>query len=87
MIPSVKLDFSHIQSKCGSLDKVHYAAGGGNVSNSAESSSPNPFVSMLCHASCRVCQQQFAFFSRYNTALVDEADVQHAGVPLMDDEL
>lgn len=55
MIPSVKLDFSHIQSKCGSLDKVHHTAGGGNVSNSAESSSQNSFVSMLCHSSCRVC--------------------------------
>lgn len=33
MIPSVKLDFSHVQAKCGSLDKIQYAAGGGNVSD------------------------------------------------------
>lgn len=36
MIPSVKLDFSHVQSKCGSLDKIQYTASGGNVSDSAE---------------------------------------------------
>lgn len=36
MIPSVKLDFSHVQAKCGSLDKIQHAAGGGNVSDSAE---------------------------------------------------
>lgn len=36
MIPSVKLDFSHVQSKCGSLDKLQHMAGGGNVSDSAE---------------------------------------------------
>jgi len=45
MIPSVKLDFSHVQSKCGSLDKVHYSAGGGNVSDSAEI--PKPLFSEL----------------------------------------
>lgn len=33
MIPSVKLDFSHVQAKCGSLDKVNYTASGGNVSD------------------------------------------------------
>lgn len=33
MIPSVKLDFSHVQAKCGSLDKIQHAAGGGNVSD------------------------------------------------------
>lgn len=33
MIPSVKLDFSHVQAKCGSLDKIQYTAGGGNVSD------------------------------------------------------
>lgn len=31
MIPSVKLDFSHVKSKCGSLDKIQHAAGGGNI--------------------------------------------------------
>ncbi|TNN46275.1 Microtubule-associated protein 2 [Liparis tanakae] len=31
MIPSVKLDFSHVQAKCGSLDKIQHAAGGGNI--------------------------------------------------------
>lgn len=36
MIPSVKLDFSHVKSKCGSLDKLQHAAGGGNVSDLAE---------------------------------------------------
>lgn len=36
MIPSVKLDFSHVQAKCGSLDKIQHAAGGGNVSDDAE---------------------------------------------------
>lgn len=36
MIPSVKLDFSHVKSKCGSLDKIQHAAGGGNVSDLAE---------------------------------------------------
>uniref|UniRef100_A0A3Q3XC37 Microtubule-associated protein n=1 Tax=Mola mola TaxID=94237 RepID=A0A3Q3XC37_MOLML len=29
MIPSVKLDFSYVQAKCGSLDKIQHAAGGG----------------------------------------------------------
>ncbi|XP_042082160.1 microtubule-associated protein 2 [Haplochromis burtoni] len=30
-IPSVKLDYSHVQSRCGSLDRRGYSAGGGNV--------------------------------------------------------
>ncbi|XP_056157022.1 microtubule-associated protein tau-like [Lampris incognitus] len=29
-IPSVKLDYSHVQAKCGSLDKIQHHAGGGN---------------------------------------------------------
>lgn len=33
MIPSVKLDFSHVQAKCGSLDKLQHTPGGGNVSD------------------------------------------------------
>ena len=32
LIPSVKLDYSHVQSRCGSLDRRGYSAGGGNVS-------------------------------------------------------
>ncbi|KAJ8281765.1 hypothetical protein COCON_G00042840 [Conger conger] len=31
LIPSVKLDFSHVQSRCGSLDKRQYTTAGGNV--------------------------------------------------------
>ncbi|XP_054644255.1 microtubule-associated protein 2 isoform X3 [Dunckerocampus dactyliophorus] len=31
LIPSVKLDYSHVQSRCGSLDRRGYSAGGGNV--------------------------------------------------------
>lgn len=32
LIPSVKLDYSHVKSRCGSLDRRGYSAGGGNVS-------------------------------------------------------
>uniref|UniRef100_A0A146VCM6 Microtubule-associated protein 2 n=1 Tax=Fundulus heteroclitus TaxID=8078 RepID=A0A146VCM6_FUNHE len=32
LIPSVKLDYSHVQSRCGSLDRRGHSAGGGNVS-------------------------------------------------------
>lgn len=38
LIPSVKLDFSHVQAKCGSLDKIQHAAGGGNVSDASHAS-------------------------------------------------
>ncbi|KAM6934508.1 uncharacterized protein map2 [Xenentodon cancila] len=31
LIPSVKLDYSHVQSRCGSLDRRGYSARGGNV--------------------------------------------------------
>ncbi|KAM7380676.1 hypothetical protein PAMP_003954 [Pampus punctatissimus] len=31
LIPSVKLDYSHVQSRCGSLDRRGYSAGGGNI--------------------------------------------------------
>lgn len=32
LIPSVKLDYSHVKSRCGSLDRRGHSAGGGNVS-------------------------------------------------------
>lgn len=32
LIPSVKLDYSHVKSRCGSLDRRGYSAAGGNVS-------------------------------------------------------
>ncbi|TWW80669.1 Microtubule-associated protein 2 [Takifugu flavidus] len=31
LIPNVKMDYSHVKSRCGSLDRRGYSAGGGNV--------------------------------------------------------
>lgn len=47
LIPSVKLDYSHVQSRCGSLDRRGYSAGGGNVS-------PVPHLHRLS-VLCRCC--------------------------------
>lgn len=52
LIPNVKLDYSHVKSRCGSLDRRGYSAGGGNVSLVLQVHCPNVSgccVSVLCY--------------------------------------
>lgn len=58
LIPSVKLDYSHVQSRCGSLDRRGYSAGGGNVSLCAAS----PLSQCSCHCCFSVVLCQCFFF-------------------------
>lgn len=58
LIPSVKLDYSHVQSRCGSLDRRGYSARGGNVSLVLQVHCISVHVSvtsLLCCVSFCVC--------------------------------
>lgn len=63
LIPTVKLDYSHVQSRCGSLDRRGYSAGGGNVSRK---SIVSVFTSVLFL--CRVVGF-FVFSFSFSTSL------------------
>ncbi len=63
LIPTVKLDYSHVQSRCGSLDRRGYSAGGGNVSRK---SIVSVFMSVLFL--CRVVGF-FVFSFSFSTSL------------------
>ncbi|NWH69814.1 MTAP2 protein, partial [Piaya cayana] len=53
-----KIDFSDIQSRCGSRDNIKHSAGGGNVSNvSVPARLRSP--SLLSHSSLSICVSSF----------------------------
>ncbi|NXG78329.1 MTAP2 protein, partial [Baryphthengus martii] len=47
-----KIDFSDIQSRCGSRDNIKHSAGGGNVSSTDALLSPEPFQSLNLYFLC-----------------------------------
>ncbi|XP_072235656.1 uncharacterized protein [Leuresthes tenuis] len=97
MIPSVKLDFSHVQSKCGSLDKVHYSAGGGNQRDSGaqRTESPSPVqiqtkkidlshITAKCNSMSNIRHRPGGGNIRIENVKLDFKDKAHAKVGSLD---
>lgn len=61
-IPSVKLDYSHVQSRCGSLDRRGYSAGGGNVSLVLQAHCVSVVVGIIYVPCCAVFPLCFPVF-------------------------
>uniref|UniRef100_A0A671WYA5 Microtubule-associated protein n=1 Tax=Sparus aurata TaxID=8175 RepID=A0A671WYA5_SPAAU len=80
MIPSVKLDFSHVQAKCGSLDKIQHAAGGGNQVQIQTKKIDVSHVTSKCGSMSNIRHRPGGGHVRIENVKLDFKDKAHAKV-------
>ncbi|XP_073318685.1 uncharacterized protein [Pagrus major] len=80
MIPSVKLDFSHVQAKCGSLDKIQHAAGGGNQIQIQSKKIDVSHITSKCGSMSNIRHRPGGGHVRIENVKLDFKDKAHAKV-------
>ncbi|XP_069554299.1 microtubule-associated protein 2-like isoform X1 [Brachyistius frenatus] len=84
MIPSVKLDFSHVQAKCGSLDKIQHMAGGGKNVQIQTKKIDLSHITAKCGSMSNIRHRPGGGNVRIDNVKLDFKDKAHAKVGSLD---